>query len=171
MSGRNWMMRRLIVDSIRNDPDWMGGSYTKQPKSAQFAFTFFNIAMNGGSRALQKTARTSAKADALVDQRLAAASVQDANDMLYQWDSSRNFDPSPGLERIRATLVAINSLDDERNPPELGLVDREIRRVRGGRVIWIPASDETAGHGTTFQAKYWSKDLADVLQTAPRGGG
>ena len=169
MSGRNWMMRRLIVDSIRQDPDWHDGDYTVQPKSAQFAFTFFNIAMSGGARALQKAAPTSAKADALVDQRLAAtAAVQDANDMLYQWDSSRDFDPSPSLERISATLLAINSMDDERNPPELGLVDREIKRVHDGRVIWIPASDETSGHGTTFQAKYWKDELAAVLSSAPR---
>ena len=171
MSGRNWMMRRLIVDSIRQDPDWHDGDYTVQPKSAKFAFTFFNIAMSGGTRALQKAAPTSAGADALVDQRLSAsAAAQDANDMLYQWDSSRDFDPSPSLEAIRATLVAINSMDDERNPPELGLVDREIRRVPNGRVIWIPASDETSGHGTTYQAKYWRDELAAVLSSAPRIG-
>ncbi len=170
MSGRNWMMRRLIVDAIRQDPDWHDGDYTAQPKSAKFAFTFFNIAMSGGVRALQKAAPTSAKADALVDQRLGASAVQDANDMLYQWDSSRDFDPSPSLERIQATLVAINSMDDERNPPELGLVDREIRRVPLGRVVWIPGSDETSGHGTTFQAKYWKDELAALLRTAPRMG-
>ena len=117
MSGRNWMMRRLIVDSIRNDPAWMSGNYTTQPSSARVAFTFYNVAMNGGNRALQKAAPTSQRADAIVDQRLAAPPVADANDLLYQWDSSRDFDPSAGLERIRATTLVINSADDERNPP------------------------------------------------------
>ncbi len=171
MSGRNWMMRRLIVDSIRNDPDWMDGRYTKQPKSAVFAFTFFNVAMNGGVRALQKAAPTSAKADALLDQRLASAPPTDANDLLYQWDGSRDFDPSVGLEKITARVLVINSADDERNPPELGAVDREIRRVPNARVFLIPGTDETSGHGTTFQAKYWSRELDDLLRSAPRLGG
>jgi homoserine O-acetyltransferase/O-succinyltransferase len=167
MSGRNWMMRRLIVDSIRNDPEWMNGNYTKQPNSARFAFTFYNVAMNGGSQAIQKAAPTRAKADALVEQRLAAP-AQDANDMLYQWEASGDFDPSGGLERITAQVLVINSADDERNPPDLGIVDREMKRVRNGRVLLIPASDATAGHGTTFQAKYWKNDVDDLLRTAPR---
>ncbi len=141
MSGRHWMMRRLIVDSIRTDPDWMDGRYTTQPKSAAFAFTFYNVAMNGGVRALQKAAPTSAKADALVDQRITAASTIDANDMLYQWDGSRDFDPSASLEKIAARVLVINSADDERNPPELGAVDREIRRVPNARLYLIPATD------------------------------
>jgi homoserine O-acetyltransferase len=73
-----------------------------------------------------------------------------------------------GLERIQATLLAINSADDERNPSELGLLDREIKRVKNGRVLLIPASDQTAGHGTTFQARFWKQDLAELLQSAPR---
>ena len=92
----------------------------------------------------------------------------DANDHLYQWDSSRDYNPSPGLERIQATLLAINSTDDERNPPELGLLDREIKRVKNGRVFLIPGSQETSGHGTTGQAKFWKKELAELLQSAPR---
>ena len=170
MSGRNWMLRRLIVDSIRTDPDWMNGNYTKQPRSAQFASVFFGIATSGGNQALQRLAPTSAKADALVDQRLAAPFAADANDVLYQWDASRDFDPSAGLERIRAAVLAINSADDERNPPELGTLDREIRRVRNGRVLLIPGSDQTAGHGTTFSAKWWKKDLEALLRDTPRGG-
>jgi homoserine O-acetyltransferase len=168
MSGRNWMMRRLIVDSIRNDPEWMNGNYTKQPRSAQFGFTFYNVAMNGGNQAIQKVAPTSAKGDAIVDQRLSAAFPTDANDLLYQWDSSRDFDPSAGIDRITATVFAINSADDERNPPELGTLDREIKRVKNGRVLLIPASADTAGHGTAFQAKYWKKDVEELLKSAPR---
>ncbi|MFO1306403.1 MAG: alpha/beta fold hydrolase [Burkholderiales bacterium] len=168
MSGRNWMTRRLIVDSIRNDPDWKGGNYTQQPRSAQFASVFFGIATSGGNQALFKAAPTRAKADQIVDQRLAAPFTADANDVLYQWDSSRDFDPSAGLERIQATVLAINSADDERNPPELGVLDREIKRVKNGRVLLIPASENTAGHGTTGMAKFYARELGEVLQSAPR---
>ena len=168
MSGRNWMTRRLITDSIRNDPEWMNGEYTKQPRSTQFASVFFAIATNGGNQALHKAAPTRAKADQLLDARLKAAFTADANDVLYQWDSSRDYNPSPGLERIQAMLLAINSADDERNPPELGLLEREIKRVKNGRVLLIPGSENTAGHGTTAQAKFWAKELAQLLQSAPR---
>ncbi|HSA72059.1 MAG TPA: alpha/beta fold hydrolase [Burkholderiales bacterium] len=168
MSGRNWMTRRLIIDSIRNDPEWMNGEYTKQPRSTQFASVFFAIATNGGNQALHKAAPTRAKADQLLDARLKAAFTADANDVLYQWDSSRDYNPSPGLERIQAMLLAINSADDERNPPELGVLEREIKRVKNGRALLIPGSENTAGHGTTAQAKFWAKELAQLLQNAPR---
>jgi homoserine O-acetyltransferase len=170
MASRNWMLRRLITDSIRNDPEWMGGNYTKQPKSAQFAPVFFAIATNGGNLALYNAAPTREKADALLDARLAAPFTADANDVLYQWDSSRDYDPAPGLERIQATLLAINAADDERNPPETGVMDREIKRVKNGRVLLIPASAETSGHGTTGNAKFYKKELAELLQSAPRTG-
>src|SRR5436309_2357017 len=97
-------------------------------------------------------APTREKADQLLDQRLAAPFPADANDVLYQWDSSRDYNPSGGLEKIKATVLAINAADDERNPPELGLLDREIKRVKNGRVLLIPATDNTAGHGTTGMA-------------------
>jgi len=169
MSGRNWIMRRLIIDSIRNDPEWMNGNYTKQPRSLQFASVFYDIATNGGNQALYKAAPTREKADQLLDQRLSAPFRADANDSLHQWDSSRDYNASPGLERIQAVVLAINAADDERNPPELGLLEREIKRVKNGRVLLIPASDQTAGHGTTGQAKFWKHALTEVLQTAPRG--
>jgi homoserine O-acetyltransferase len=168
MSGRNWMMRRLIIDSIRNDPEWMNGDYTKQPRSAQFSSVFYSIATSGGNQALYRTAPTREKADALLNQRLSAPFRGDANDLLYQWDSSRDYNPSPGLERIQAALLAINSADDERNPPELGVLNREIKRVRNGHVLLIPGSEETAGHGTTGRAKFWKKELGALLQSAPR---
>ena len=168
MSSRNWMMRRLIIDSIRNDPEWMGGEYAKQPRSAQFASVFYGVATIGGSQALFKAAPTREKADQILDQRLKAPFPADANDVLYQWDSSRDYNPSPGLERIEATLLAINSADDERNPPENGVLDREIKRVKRGRVLLIPGSENTAGHGTTGQARFWKKELEELLRTAPR---
>ncbi|APV51453.1 hypothetical protein BWI17_18200 [Betaproteobacteria bacterium GR16-43] len=169
MSSRNWMLRRLITDSIRNDPEWKGGDYTTQPKSAQFASVFFGVATNGGDQALYKAAPTRAKADAILDARLKAPFPADANDVLYQWDSSRDYNPSPGLEKIKATVLAINAADDERNPPSTGVMDREIQRVKKGRVLLIPASPETAGHGTTGNAKFYKKELAELLQSAPRG--
>ena len=168
MSGRNWMMRRLLVESIRSDPEWMNGNYTKQPRSLQLASVFFAIGTNGGNQGLYKAAPTREKADQLIDQRLSAPFRGDANDHLYQWEASRDYDASPGLERITATLLAINSADDERNPPELGFLDREIKRVKNGRVLLIPASADTAGHGTTGQARFWKRELAELLQSAPR---
>jgi len=161
------MMRRLIIDSIRNDPEWMNGNYTKQPRSLQFAAVFYGIGTNGGNQALYKAAPTREKADQLLNQRLSAPFRGDANDHLYQWESSRDYNPSPGLERIQAALLAINSADDERNPPELGVMEREIKRVKHGRVLLIPGSDETAGHGTTARAIFWKKELAELLQAAP----
>jgi len=157
MSGRNWIMRRLIIDSIRNDP-----------KSAQFASVFYAFATSGGNQALYKAAPTREKADQLLDARLKAPFAGDANDVLYQWDSSRDYNPAAGLERIEAVLLAINSADDERNPPELGVLEREIRRVKHGRFLLIPGSAETAGHGTTGQAKWWKKELGELLQASPK---
>ena len=168
MSSRNWMLRRLITDSIRNDPDWKDGQYTQQPKSARVASVFFGVATSGGNQALYKAAPTRERADQLLDARLAAPFTADANDVLYQWDSSRDYNPSAGLEKIKATVLAINAADDERNPPELGVLDREIKRVKNGRVLLIPASDSTAGHGTTGNAKFYQRELAEVLQSAPR---
>jgi homoserine O-acetyltransferase/O-succinyltransferase len=168
MSGRNWMTRRLIIDSVRNDPEYMNGNYAKQPRSLQFASVFYSIATSGGDQRLQKTAPTREKADQLLDQRLRAPFRGDANDHLYQWDSSRDYDASAGLERIQAVLLAINSADDERNRPELGVLEREIKRVKNGRVHVIPGSEDTAGHGTTGQARFWKQELAEVLRNAPR---
>ena len=129
---------------------------------------FYGLATNGGNQALYKAAPTREKADELLNQRLSAPFSADANDVLYQWESSRDYNSSPGLERIRAVLLAINSADDERNPPELGVLDREIKRVKNGRVLLIPADDQTAGHATAFYARFWKKEVSDLLQTAPR---
>jgi len=168
MSSRNWMLRRLITDSIRNDPDWKDGNYTQQPRSARVASVFFGIATSGGNQALYKAAPTREKADQLLDARMAAPFTADANDVLYQWDSSRDYNPSAGLEKIKAMVLAINAADDERNPPELGVLEREMKRVRSGRILLIPASESTAGHGTTASAKFYQRELAEILQAAPR---
>jgi homoserine O-acetyltransferase/O-succinyltransferase len=167
MSGRNWILRRLIIDSIRNDPEWKNGSYSSPLRSAQFASVFYGLATNGGNQALQKAAPTREKADALLNQRLSAAFTADANDILYQWESSGDYSAASGLERIEAGLLAINSADDERNPPELGILDREIKRVKNGRVLLIPSGDETEGHATAFFARFWKNDVDALLRTAP----
>ena len=129
MSGRNWMLRRMLTESIRRDPLWMDGNYTQQPPSWQFASVFYATATNGGNQGLQKIAPTSDKGDALLKQRLTPPLAGDANDHLYQWESSKDYDPSAGLERIQATVLVINSADDERNPPELGVLEKALAAV------------------------------------------
>lgn len=167
MSSRNWMMRRMLIETIRQDPAWNGGNYTTEPPSLRIANVFFGIATSGGTLAYQAMAPTRAAADKLVDERLAAPPPADANDFLYQWDSSRDYNPAPGLERIRAPLLAINSADDERNPPETGLLARSLARVKNGQLLLIPASADTRGHGTTSLAKFWKQPLADFLSKIP----
>ncbi|MGB5082680.1 MAG: alpha/beta fold hydrolase [Burkholderiales bacterium] len=169
MSGRNWMLRRLLVDAIRNDPDWNGGNYAAQPRGMQRALVHFALATSGGNQSLYRQAPTREKADELVARRLAQPFRGDANDVLYQWESSEDYNPNALLERIEARVLAINAADDERNPPELGILEREIRRVRNGRYLLVPGSDQTRGHGTTGMAKLYAKELAELLRTAPRG--
>lgn len=168
MSGRNWMMRRLLIDAVRNDPDWKDGNYTSQPASLRVANVWFGLATNGGDQALYKAAPTREKADKVVEERLAAPFNADANDFVYQWDASRDYDPAPGLDRIQARVLAINSADDERNPPELGIMERELKRIGNTKLLVIPASEETRGHGTTGMAKFYKQELHELLRTAPR---
>jgi homoserine O-acetyltransferase len=167
MASRNWMMRRLIIDSIRNDPDWKDGNYTTQPKAFRTAAVFFNLATNGGTLAYQKMAPTREAADKLLDQRLAALTNADANDYLYQWESSGDYDPSPGLARIKAAVLVINAADDERNPPETGLTEAALKQIKNARLVLIPASEDTRGHGTTGMAKFYRQPLGELLQGDP----
>jgi len=168
VSSRNWMMRRLITDSIRNDPEWNNGNYTSQPRSARFTSVFYGVATAGGTLALQKMAPTREAADKLLDARLAAPFLLDANDVLYQWDSSRDYNPAPKLERIKAALLAINSADDERNPPETGLMEQALKRIPNAKLYLIPASEETRGHATTGMAKFYKKEIEALLRSAPK---
>jgi homoserine O-acetyltransferase len=163
MSSRNWMMRRLLVETIRQDPTYDGGNYTSQPPSLRIANVMFGVATSGGTLAYQAMVPTRALADRVVDQRLAAPAPGDANDFLYQWDSAGDYNPAPLLERIRAPLLAINSADDERNPPETGIMTEALRQVKNGRLLLIPASAATSGHGTTGAAKFWKQALLDFL--------
>jgi homoserine O-acetyltransferase len=164
MASRNWMMRRLIVDSIRNDPDWKDGNYTTQPKAFRTAAVFYNVATNGGTLAYQKAAPTREAADKFLDERLKALTSADANDFLYQWDSSRDYDAAPDLHKIQARVLVINAADDERNPPETGVMEQSLRKVKNGRLYLIPASEETRGHGTTGMAKFYKKALQEFLE-------
>lgn len=170
MSGRNWMLRRMLTESIRRDPAWNNGNYTTQPPSLQFASVFFATATNGGNHSYMKSGPDRARADAALEARLKGNFSGDANDHIYQWESSADYDPSRGLEKITSTLVAINSADDERNPVELGILDREIKRVKNGRAFVIPGSEQTLGHGTTGNARFWKQELDAVLKSAPRLG-
>ncbi len=167
MAARNWMLRRMLIECIRADPAWNGGTYTTQPPALRTASVLFGIATSGGTLAWQAMAPTHARADAIVDGLLAATTTADANDTIYQWDASRDFDAGPGLARITAPLLAINSADDERNPPETGILARAITQVGGARLYLIPASADTRGHGTTGLARFWAPQLAELLRTAP----
>jgi homoserine O-acetyltransferase len=168
MASRNWMLRRLMIETIRSDPDYKDGNYTTQPRSMKLASIVYGTATTGGTLAYQKLAPTSAQADKLVDERLAAPFRADANDFIYAWESSRDYNPSAGLERITAALLLINSADDERNPPETGVTEQALKRVKNGRLHLIPASDETRGHSTTQLAKFYAKQLEELLRTAPQ---
>ena len=170
MASRNWMLRRMMLESIRRDPEYNNGNYTAQPQSMKLASVFFGIATNGGTLNYQKLAPTREKADKLVDARLASPMTADANDFLWQWGSSGDFDPAPELEKIEATVLAINAADDERNPPETGVTLEALKRVKNGRLYLILASDETAGHGTTGNAKFYAKELKKLLEETPRRG-
>jgi homoserine O-acetyltransferase len=168
MSGRNWMLRRMLTQAIRNDPEWNNGNYMAQPRNMQTHLLYFGLATFGGNQALYKQAPSAAKGDDMISKRLAQPFRGDANDVLYQWESSFDYDPSPGLDRIQAAVLVLNSSDDERNPPELGVIEREIKRIRNARYVLIPGGPDTRGHGTTGMARLYKKDLAELLQQAPR---
>ena len=168
MASRNWMLRRMMLETIRSDPDYNNGNYTTQPRSLKIASVFFGIATSGGTLRYQKLAPTNAQADSLVDERLAAPMTADANDFLWAWGSSADYDAAPNLEKIRATVLAINAADDERNPPESGVTERALKRVKNARLYLIPASEDTSGHGTTGNARFYKQQLQELLDTAPR---
>jgi homoserine O-acetyltransferase/O-succinyltransferase len=168
MSARNWMMRRLLIDSVRKDPDWKDGNYTTQPASFRMANVMFGVATNGGTQAYYKTAPTREAADKVVDERQAAPFTADANDFLYQWDASRDYNPAAGLERIQAKVLAINSADDERNPPELGIMEPALKRIGNASLLLIPASPETRGHGTTGLARFYKQRIEELLANTPK---
>jgi homoserine O-acetyltransferase len=168
MSGRNHMLRRMLTQAIRNDADWKSGDYAAQPPDMQRHLLTYNLATIGGNVALFRQAPDYRKGDELIAQRLAEPFRGDANDTLYQWESSADYDPSAGLEKVTASVVAINAIDDERNPPELGVMEAAMKRLKNARYVLIPLGPDSRGHGTTGQAKLWKRELEELLQKAPR---
>jgi len=169
MSSRNWMMRRLMIETIRADPDYLDGNYTTQPKFLKIANVFYGTGTNGGDLAYQRLAPTREKADALVDARLQAPAPSDANDFIWQWAASADYNPAAKLGTISAAVLAINSEDDERNPASTGLMVDALKKVKSARLYLIPASPMTSGHGTTGgQANLWAPILREFLEGVPR---
>lgn len=167
IAGRNRMIRRMIMDDITGGPDYNGGEYTTQPWGLHAAIGQLFI-MTSAPLVQQKQAPTRDKADSVIHAYIAhAMETTDANDMLYYFNSSRNYDPSPHLEQITAPVLAINSADDFVNPPELGLVERLIKRVPHATFVMVPISDKTHGHGTHSWPAVWDSHLKDFLATLP----
>jgi homoserine O-acetyltransferase len=170
VAGRNRVWRRLVSDAIRNDPAWRGGDYTDQPPSLRTAIEMLWLV--GSNPVLRRQdAPTREKADSTIDAYVVEQmKTADANDILYAVESSRDYDPGPGLEKIRAPLIAVNSADDLINPPELGILEREIGRVPNGRAVVIPLSEHTRGHGSHTIAPLWKAYLEELLrQSEPDG--
>jgi homoserine O-acetyltransferase len=167
IAGRNRMIRRMAMDDIRNDPEWRNGEYTKQPSGLRSALQLLYI-MSSAPLVQQREAPTRDSADAVItrflDGRMRAV---DANDFLYAFDSSRDYNPEPMLERVKAPLLAINSADDQVNPPELGIVERLITHVPNGRFLMLPIGPETRGHGTHTVAKVWKQPFGAFLASLP----
>jgi homoserine O-acetyltransferase/O-succinyltransferase len=163
IAGRNRVWRKMMIDDIRSDPEWNGGEYKQQPRGLTAAL---HLLLLVGSAPLQwqKTMPARDAADKWLEEQVAARrKTTDANDLLYQIESSRNYDPSPQLERIAAPLLAINSADDFINPPELGLMESLIKRVRAGRYVLLPITDATRGHGTHTLPAVWGSYLEQFL--------
>ena len=165
IAGRNRIWRKMTMDVIRNDPEWKGGEYSSEPQQA--LRTVLDLLLIAGSAPLymQKTYPTRDAADKeLEDYFQTRFAALDANDFLYQVNSSRNYDPSPQLEKITAPVMYINSADDFINPPELGIAERGIKKVKNGRFVLLPISDETRGHGTHTRAAVWKQYLQELLE-------
>jgi len=163
IAGRNRMMRRMIMDAIRTSPDWNNGEYTKQPHGLEAALGVLLI-MGSSPLEMQKQEPTREKADAYLENYIATrAKTTDANDLLYYFDASRNYNPEPQLEKITVPLTAINSADDLINPPELKIIEKNIQRVKNGRFVQLPISDATRGHGTHSLPAIWGDYLKELL--------
>jgi homoserine O-acetyltransferase len=164
IAGRNMLWRQLIIEAIRDDPAWHGGDYAKEPSGFVHALPIFNIMVNNAT-VLQQAGPSRVKAAALYDQWVADyAKTTDANDYLYWFESSYDYDPSTDLEKIQARLTAVNFADDLLNPAELGTMEAAMARIKTGRYVLIPASPMTRGHQTLALAAVWKNALADLLK-------
>jgi homoserine O-acetyltransferase/O-succinyltransferase len=167
IAGRNRVWRDLVMDAIRNDPQWNKGDYTTEPMSALRTAAGLLLVAGSAPIQMQITLPTRDAADEFVQKYMSRQMDElDANDLLYQVNASRDYDPSPGLEKIKAPLLQINSGDDFINPPELGIAEREITRVKSGRFVLLPASKDTHGHGTHTWAAVWQQYLAQLLDAS-----
>ena len=168
IAGRNRVMRTMIMDSIRNDPAWHNGDYTEPPKQGLAGAENLLLMMTSSPLQWHKQNPTRDAADRWYENTVArAVTTTDANDMLYQFNASRDYDPSPNLEKITAAVLAINSADDVVNPPELGLMEKLMPRVKRGTYVLIPTSDQTRGHGTHSLPAVWGSHLASFLKQLP----
>src|SRR6185369_2285526 len=164
ISGRNRAWRKIIAEAIRSDPEWRNGEYQAQPRSLKIAAQILFL-MGSNPLLRYEEGPDMQKADELLEREVAARLAKlDANDLLYSVESSYDYDPGPGLEKIRAPLLAINFGDDLINPPELGILERQIKLVRHGRAVVIPMSAETVGHGTHTKAAVWKRHLESFLK-------
>lgn len=169
ISGRNRYFRRMIIDPIRNDPDWQNGEYKTQPVRGLTTAIYTLMMMGSAPLYNQKQAPNKDTADKLFDASVKSRlATTDANDLLYQVDASRDYNPEPQLETIKAPLMAINSADDAVNPPELGIVEKQIKRVKNGRFVLLPITDDTRGHGTHTIPAIWQNYLAELLTASER---
>jgi homoserine O-acetyltransferase/O-succinyltransferase len=167
IAGRNRVWRDLTMDAIRNDPQWLKGDYVTQPISGMRTAASLLLIAGSAPIQMQISLPTRDAADEFVQKYIQRQLEDlDANDFLYQVNASRDYDPSAGLEKIKAPLLQINSGDDFINPPELGIAEREIKRIKGGRFVLLPASDQTHGHGTHTWAAVWQQYLAQLLETS-----
>jgi homoserine O-acetyltransferase len=165
IAGRNRMWRKMVIDGIRQDPDWKNGDYTAEPRAALQIGSDFLIIAGGAPLPMQNNFATRDAADKYLDDTMKRNTANlDANDLLYAVFASRNYDPSAQLGKINAPVMFINSADDFINPPELGIAEREIRGVKKGRFVLIPASDQTHGHGTHTWAVVWQQYLQQLLE-------
>jgi homoserine O-acetyltransferase/O-succinyltransferase len=168
IAGRNRMMRRMVLDAIRTSPDWNNGEYLRQPHGLEAALGVLLI-MGSSPLQMQKQEPTREKADEFLENYVSTREkTTDANDMLYYFDASRNYNPEPLLDKITAPLTAVNSADDQINPPELKVIDTDIQRVKKGQFVLLPITDATRGHGTHSLPAIWGNYLAELLQ---RSGG
>ena len=162
ISGRNMLWRRIVIESIKADPDWNGGNYVRQPTHYTRVLPLFNIMTDSASR-LQEQAPTRAKAAELYDSLIAGAAKLDANDYLYWYESSYDYDPEAQLGKIKAKVLAVNFSDDELNPPELGVMEREIPRIKQARFVTLPPTSGGRGHQTLTLAALWKRYVVELL--------